>query len=130
MDKASIEGLCTDLKQASVRSASSNGGFLQVELESGNLSVGSSWRMWSQDWIIGSSTKQETVSATISAIFGFRIVSVHMVGEFHDLCIKFENEVVLETFADSGEFESWTLSFGFEKTYVAGPGRLWSGFVK
>jgi hypothetical protein len=54
MDKATFECLSIDLKEVSVRSATSIGGYLQVELDSGHLAVGSSWRLWSQDWIIGS----------------------------------------------------------------------------
>jgi hypothetical protein len=131
MDELYIDKIETELKRSAIRSATSNGGYLQIELNPGHLAVGCSWRLWSKIWMIGSSSKDDAdVAKRLQEILQKIPISVDVTGEFHDLVIEFENGISLHTFADSNEHESWTLAFGFDRMYIAGPGRLWSAFNK
>jgi hypothetical protein len=130
MDEAAIDTLAIHLTELSVESAESRGGHLQISLPKGNISILSAWRFSGPDWIVGSSSTESILFERLQHLVGATIIDVGVSGELNDLSINFGNESFLETFSDSGEYENWTISFGFETTYVGGPGRSWSAFIK
>jgi hypothetical protein len=130
MDEATADTLATHLTGLCVESVDSNGGHLQIAFQRGNLSVLSTWRFSRPDWVVGNSSAEDILLTRLQRLINATVVQVDVVGELNDLSIRLGNDYHLETFANSGEYENWSISFSFETTYVGGSGRSWSAFIK
>jgi hypothetical protein len=61
-------------------------------------------------------------------LIGRRVRQVALVNDCHDLRVEFDQGMILETFADSEQYEHWHVGGGPDEMIIAGPGKLWSSF--
>ncbi len=99
-----------------------------LRFERGALFVGSAWRVRrGSDFVAGSGRSGAELT---DHFVGARLQSFDVKGPYHDLILVFDNGVIMESFADSADFEHWRIvSAGDRRTVVAGPGELWSAFA-
>jgi hypothetical protein len=64
----------------------------------------------------------------VSFLQGQEVREITVRGPFNDLSLRFSDDLVLETFADSALYEHWNVGGGADDMIIAGPGRLWSTF--
>ena len=129
MDEKHILALRDLVQHSEVRSASAEGGYLQIEFDTCHLAVGSAWRLKCSNSIVGNESAADLTQSKLELLLGKRVTDVDVTGDLNDLRVGFAGGLELETFADSSEYENWTLSGGADNTFVSGPGRLWSAFV-
>lgn len=129
MNSETIEKIRTLLRNEKCQSIENKGGFLQIDFSKCHLSVGCAWRIITNKNLIGSASKPEEAEEYLKKLLeGIVIKDVTLNGEFNDLYIEFENDLTLETFADSNNYEHWTLSGLNTEMIISGPGNLWSAF--
>lgn len=122
----------TDIKKLLENSVclaiNNEGGFLQISFATCHLSIGCAWRISQKDTMIGSGTKAENANSSMLQLKNSTVTNIFVNGEFNNLDVQFSNDIRLETFADSSEYEHWVLATGGAEMIVSGPGKLWSGF--
>ena len=109
MDEKHILDLKNVVQHSEVRSASAEGGFLQ---DTCHLAVGSAWRLKCTNWLVGNTSAADFTQSKLHLLLGKRVTDVDVTGDLSDLRVCFEGGLELETFADSNEYENWTLSGG------------------
>lgn len=128
MEREVIDDVVNLLVGRRLISAITEGGFLQIDFGGPNLSVGCAWRASYDKSIIGSGSDGRAAPTQLRMLIGKAVENVEVIGEFGDLRIVFENGAAVETFCDSGEYESWTLKGVGIQLFISGPGSSWSAF--
>jgi len=105
------------------------GNYLQVRLGVYLLIIETTWRLVNADTVIMDDTSTALVLETLPQILqGHYVQSVDIIGTYNDIHVKFDSNIVLETVADSKEYEHWKVVGGPQAMIIAGPGELWSSF--
>ena len=96
--------------------------------EAGGFDIYTCWRVIHDGQIVAGSASRVGEKATATDLMvGQSLTTIHVSGDYNELHLMFANDVQLETFSDSSEFEHWQYSSG-SNMIIAGPGKLWSGF--
>lgn len=104
-------------------------GYLQLTFGSRRLIVECAWRIiHNRELAVSSGSDGPTVDRLYTLLHGNVVKSAEVGGDFSDLRLEFSDSTVLETFADSEEYEHWKVVGGPDDMIIAGPGRLWSAF--
>ncbi len=105
------------------------GSYLELSLDSSTLTIGSAWRLTcSGELVLGSDSAEEVIDSLPKFVLNKVIVRSEVNSKFNDLTVDLGGELMLETFANSECYESWTLSCESGEMLISGPGRLWSHF--
>jgi hypothetical protein len=105
------------------------GGIPTIHLGPYGLSVFSAWRVARDGAILAGNDSEATARQAVAQLLCGQIVQeVTVNGSFHDLYLRFESGITLETFADSGTYEHWNLVGDANDMIIAGPDSLWSSF--
>ena len=88
------------------------------------------WRVIDEGRIVASSiTDNDRLSEVLPPLLiGQKVRSIDAHGPFHDLELRFESGMQLESFSYLERYENWTLVGGADKMVIAGPGDSWSAF--
>jgi hypothetical protein len=101
---------------------------LGLRFPHGVLFVHTTWRARQDQTIVGSSGPSKDRLPLL--VVGAHVKSLDVKGPYHDLVLRFDNDVLLETFGDSAEYEHWTVnSLVDRRQVIAGPGSSWSAFA-
>ena len=129
MDMDTIKRLTQILVGSVCTDVSLEAGYLTILFGTHGLTIGSAWRLIQGEGIRVGSDSDTTFQAQLSALLiGQRVHQVALVSDCHDLRIEFDQGMILETFADSEQYEHWHVGGGPDEMIVAGPGKLWSSF--
>ena len=104
-------------------------GYLTILFGTHGLTIGCAWRLIQGEGICVGSNSDSTLQAQFAALLiGRRVRQVALVNDCHDLRVEFDQGIILETFADSEQYEHWYVGGGPDEMIIAGPGKLWSSF--
>src|SRR5262245_8684384 len=99
------------------------GNYLQLRLGVYLLTIEAAWRLVEADRVILDDTSTTLVLETLPQILqGHCVQSVHITGKYNDIQVGFDNGIILETVADSLEYEHWKVVGGPQAMIIAGPG--------
>jgi uncharacterized protein DUF6188 len=116
-----VGSVCTEV--------SLEGGYLIILFGTHGLTIGCAWRLMQGEGICVGSNSDATLQAQFSALLmDRRVRQVALVNDCHDLRVEFDRGMILETFADSEQYEHWHVGGGPDEMIIAGPGKLWSSF--
>lgn len=105
------------------------GNYLQLLLGPRRLIVESAWRILHDgELAVGSASDEPAFEKLHRILVGNTVESAELHGDLNDLRLEFRGGTILETFADSEQYEHWKLIGGPEEMIIAGPGNLWSSF--
>jgi hypothetical protein len=92
----------------------------------------SAWRVTNGDRIVASSIADSDRLGEVlpPLLVGQKVRSIDIYGLFHDLELRFESGIELESFSCLEKYENWTLLGGPAQTIIAGPGDSWSAFLE
>ncbi len=104
-------------------------GYLTILFGTHGLTIGCAWRLIQGEGLCVGSNSDSTLQAQCSPLLiGRRVRQVALVNDCHDLRVEFDQGMILETFADSEQYEHWHVGGGPDEMIIAGPGKLWSSF--
>lgn len=92
------------------------------------MTISCAWRIWSgHRMVLGSGDEEPDPNAAQEHIVGRRIVSVATIPKSSEINLSFEDDVLLETFQDSSQYESWQIAVADGELIGAGPaGNSWA----
>jgi len=129
MDTDTIQRLTHLLVGSVCTEVSLEGGYLTILFGTHGLTIGCTWRLIQGEGICVGSNSDATLQAQFAALLiGRRVCQIALVNDCHDLRIEFDQGMILETFADSEQYEHWHVGGGPDEMIIAGPGKLWSSF--
>ena len=129
MDMDTIQRLTRLLVGSVCTEVSLETGYLIILFGTHGLTIGCAWRLIQGEGIRVGSNSDATLQAQSAALLiGRRVCQVALVNDCHDLRIEFDQGMILETFADSEQYEHWHVGGGPDEMIIAGPGKLWSSF--
>jgi hypothetical protein len=105
------------------------GGIPSIHLGPRGLSIFSAWRVARDGAILAGNDSEATARQEVAQLLrGQTVQEVTVRGSFHDLYLRFESGITLETFADSGTYEHWNLVGAANDMIIAGPDSSWAAF--
>ena len=129
MDTDTIQRLTHLLVGSVCTEVSLEAGYLTIVFGTRGLTIGCAWRLIQGEGICVGSNSDATLQAQFAALLiGRRVRQVALVNDCHDLRVEFDQGMILETFADSAQYEHWHVGGGPDEMIIAGPGKLWSSF--
>ena len=129
MDTDTIQRLTHLLVGSVCTEVSLEAGYFIILFGTHGLTIGCAWRLIQGEGICVGSNSDATLQAQFSTVLiGQQVRRVELVSDCHDLRVEFDQGMILETFADSEQYEHWHVGGGPDEMIIAGPGKLWSSF--
>ena len=129
MDTDTIQRLTHLLVGSVCTEVSLETGYLTILFGTHGLTIGCAWRLIQGEGICVGSNSDATLQAQYPVLLtGQRVRQVALVSDCNDLRAEFDQGMMLETFADSNQYEHWHVGGGPDEMIIAGPGKLWSSF--
>ncbi len=131
MNEITIQKLKSFLERAICIEVENFGNYLQLTFESFTLVISSAWRLLDKKEIsIGSDSEEETLTKLPKILLQKTIQKIDVSGEFNDLRLILDGEIILETFGNSEKYEHWNVSVVSGEMFISGPSNLWSSSEK
>jgi hypothetical protein len=100
-------------------------GTLQCAFAPITISIKSAWRVVGADFALGSGSDSEGLERRLqSVLVGAIVATASTSGDLGDLVIETDSALRMESFADSGDYESWRMAGPSGDWLIAGPGAL------
>lgn len=129
MDELTIKKLRGFLEGATCIEMENLGSYLQLSFGSFKLIVGATWKLSERDEVIISSDSDEaTLEKFPNTLLNRTVQNATVYGDFNDLILMFDKEIMLEVSGDSESYEHWNVLVNTQEMIIAGPGKLWSSF--
>lgn len=109
-----------------------NNGWLQILFSDQRMVIQSAWRLVHEINIaLSIDDHTETTHSyelAVRLLKGNTVRTVIVTPPFHDIELQFENEVFVQAYSNSSQYENWSFFAEPQEIIVAGPNTSWSCF--